>query len=194
MCIYYYRGKEYTNHLEKEGKYKTIDFLSQWKLAQMMLCVVCCWVLSCRYRIFHHWNRSQPLPTETRMRSLKFHSSTGKSKQRTLSCDSHVTGTSLPPVQLPNKTQVSFDLQWCNDYVIVKTQGPFHHPGMVWRQRHRPLNPTLRVATPFNSEEIARSHKHCRERERERERECISYFRVLVTLILVKPSEKGPSW
>jgi hypothetical protein len=91
------------------------------------------------YRPFRE-GRSQPLPIESRMRSLKFYSSTGKSKQRTLSCDSHVTGTSLPPVQLPNKIQ-----------------GPFHHPGMVWRQRYKPPNPTLRVATPFNSEEIARA-------------------------------------
>lgn len=37
-----------------------------------------------------------------------------------------------------------------------KVQGPFRTPEDVWKQRHKPLNPTLSVSTPYNSEEIAR--------------------------------------
>ena len=38
----------------------------------------------------------------------------------------------------------------------------FCDPGTAWRQRHKPLNPTLRVATQFNSEESARCmHTSC---------------------------------
>ena len=40
-------------------------------------------------------------------------------------------------------------------------QGPFCDPGTVWRQRHKPLNPTLRVATSYNSEDIARYKCTC---------------------------------
>jgi hypothetical protein len=38
----------------------------------------------------------------------------------------------------------------------VKVQGPFRQPPEVWRQRHKPLSPTLRVATSYNSVEMAR--------------------------------------
>lgn len=39
---------------------------------------------------------------------------------------------------------------------MLGIQGPFRDLGTVWRQRHKPLNPTLRVATEYNSEDIAR--------------------------------------
>ncbi|KAM7436053.1 spermatogenesis-associated protein 17 [Porites harrisoni] len=38
-----------------------------------------------------------------------------------------------------------------------KMQGPFRTPDEVWQQRHKPLNPTLRVATSYFSAEDARS-------------------------------------
>ena len=38
----------------------------------------------------------------------------------------------------------------------VKVQGPFRQPEEVWRQRLKPLSPTLRVATAYNSVEVAR--------------------------------------
>ena len=38
----------------------------------------------------------------------------------------------------------------------VKVQGPFRQLEEVWRQRHKPLSPTLRVATSYNSVEMAR--------------------------------------
>ncbi len=38
----------------------------------------------------------------------------------------------------------------------VKVQGPFRQPEEVWRQRHKPLSPTLKVATSYNSVEMAR--------------------------------------
>ena len=41
--------------------------------------------------------------------------------------------------------------------LLVKLQGAFKEPEKVWRQRVKPLEPTLRTATPYNSVEIARS-------------------------------------
>lgn len=35
-------------------------------------------------------------------------------------------------------------------------QGPFRAPEEVWKQRVKPLSPTLRVSTSYNSKEIAR--------------------------------------
>lgn len=37
-----------------------------------------------------------------------------------------------------------------------KVQGPFRSPGEVLRQRYKPLQPTLRVATAYHSVEAAR--------------------------------------
>lgn len=39
----------------------------------------------------------------------------------------------------------------------AKVQGPFRTPNEVWQQRHKPLNPTLRVATSYLSAEDART-------------------------------------
>jgi hypothetical protein len=112
----------------------------------------------CREGIYkpHRGDKSQPLPFEKKMKSLKFYlPSSHKShttKHRTMSCDHHMTTatTTLPPLNLPNRIQ-----------------GPFCDPSVVWRQRHKPLNPTLRVATQYNSEDIARAELRAREwRER----------------------------
>ena len=43
---------------------------------------------------------------------------------------------------------------------LVKLQGPFKEPEKVWRQRVKPLEPTLRTATPYNSVKITRSANH----------------------------------
>ena len=53
--------------------------------------------------------------------------------------DTRETGITLPP--LVSK---------------VKVQGPFRQPTEVWRQRQKPLSPTLRVATAYNSVDMAR--------------------------------------
>lgn len=37
-----------------------------------------------------------------------------------------------------------------------KVQGPFRTPEEVWKQRKRPLSPSLRVSTEYESKEIAR--------------------------------------
>lgn len=42
---------------------------------------------------------------------------------------------------------------------LIKVQGPFKDPEKVWRQKVKPLESTLRVATLYNSVEIARSAK-----------------------------------
>lgn len=44
-----------------------------------------------------------------------------------------------------------------------KIQGPFRSPGEVVKQRHKPLNPTLRVATSYTSVEDARAEMKAKE-------------------------------
>ena len=83
------------------------------------------------------------------MRSLKFYSSTGKSKQRTLSCDSHVTGKSLPPVQLPNKIQVSLI---SSDVMITSSSKPRVRSTILeWCGDRDTSHPTLLLEWPLHS-------------------------------------------
>ena len=72
------------------------------------------------------------------------------------------------PALLPSPPE-SLDRGACGDEVedreedktylppLVKLQGPFKEPEKVWKQRVKPLEPTLRTATPYDSVEIARS-------------------------------------
>ena len=48
-------------------------------------------------------------------------------------------------------------------FSTTPTQGPFRDPREVQRQRYRPFNPTLKVATSYTSVEDAR--KKMKERE-----------------------------
>lgn len=45
----------------------------------------------------------------------------------------------------------------------AKVQGPFRTPDDVWQQRHKPLNPTLRVATSYLSADDARADMKANE-------------------------------
>ncbi|KAL9959002.1 hypothetical protein ACROYT_G036083 [Oculina patagonica] len=45
----------------------------------------------------------------------------------------------------------------------AKVQGPFRTPDEVWQQRHKPLNPSLRVATSYVSAEDARADMKANE-------------------------------
>lgn len=91
-------------------------------------------VLCCRH------NSSMP-PFEDRMRSTKYmhkvKTTAAEVKPRT-DKDHLVNCWTLPPL------------------VDKKVQGPFKPLSEVWRQRLTPLNPTLRVATAYDSEEVAR--------------------------------------
>ena len=106
------------------------------------------------------YTRSLQHPFEERMKSLRFaplKKLNRSKKKRAFSCEKDSSihhqmssgrekslsdpkdGITLPPL-VPK----------------VKVQGPFRQPEEVWRQRVKPLSPTLRVATAYNSIEIAR--------------------------------------
>lgn len=64
---------------------------------------------------------------------------------------------SLPPSPSDGRRRGG-DKECCTSLPpLVKVQGPFKEPEKVWRQRIKPLEPTLRVATRYNAVEIARS-------------------------------------
>ena len=97
---------------------------------------------------------------EERMRSLQFaplKRLNRSKKNRALSCEQYSTAQE----QITSEGEkMSSD---ANDGVKlpplvskVKVQGPFRQPEEVWCQRLKPLSPTLRVATEYNSVEIAR--------------------------------------
>lgn len=61
---------------------------------------------------------------------------------------------------------------------MEKIQGPFKHPHDVYKQRYKPLNPSLRVATDFNSlEEARRSMKEEEWRNRVIDRPFLPFTR-----------------
>ncbi|EDO37017.1 predicted protein, partial [Nematostella vectensis] len=47
--------------------------------------------------------------------------------------------------------------------ITTKMQGPFREPQEVWKQRHKKLNPTLRVDTSYTSAEQARAEMKAEE-------------------------------
>ena len=53
------------------------------------------------------------------------------------------------------KTTLSY-LSLLNLSLKCDLQGPFHTSDEVWQQRHKPLKPTLRVATSYVSSEESR--------------------------------------
>ena len=109
----------------------------------------------------HTWSFcSLPHPFEERMRSLQFthlRKLNRPKKKRALSDGTTQDRVSLSPrgdIRLTSDTKEGITLP-----PLVsksKVQGPFRQPEDVWRQKHKPLSPTLRVATSYNSVEMAR--------------------------------------
>ena len=53
--------------------------------------------------------------------------------------------------------QIRYFVLSFNFYIFKYSKGPFREPADVQKQRYKPFQPTLRVATDFYSLDIARS-------------------------------------
>ncbi|KAL5474824.1 hypothetical protein EMCRGX_G026843 [Ephydatia muelleri] len=111
--------------------------------------------------VFRPFGKS--LPIEAQMKSLRLSQEKkpfGRKGQKTL--------TFLPrgPAECPSKADGSNSIG-LPPLLTPRPQGPFLSSEKVWKYRTRSLNPTLRVATAFNSVEEARAEMKAKEwRER----------------------------
>ena len=110
----------------------------------------------------HVLNFSLPNPFEERMKSLQFvplRRLNRSKKRRTLSDEPDYGGQGqgdTSPACAKNKmTETKEGITLPPLVSKGKVQGPFRRPEEVQRQRAKPLSPTLRVATSYNSVEMA---------------------------------------
>lgn len=106
----------------------------------------------------------QPSAKEMELRNARPLSRRSRLKQKSqLPVDAAEILNHSRSIKIVSRVSKSAPLPPISMKTAAKVQGPFRTPDEVWQQRHKPLNPSLRVATSYVSAEDARADMKANE-------------------------------